>query len=99
MTSSTRTRPALPRCGTRSNRGTRILEPAGRRTLDSAVDRPLARRVPFRDEIAEVDSALGCCTLFPRAVAERIGGGGPPLTPAGGGGGEIGAARGRPGGN
>jgi GT2 family glycosyltransferase len=63
------------------DRGTRILEPAGRRTIDSAVDRPLARRVPFRDEIAEVDSALGCCTLFPRALAERIGGLDPAYTP------------------
>jgi GT2 family glycosyltransferase len=63
------------------DRGTRILEPVGRRTLDSAVERPLERRATGGDEIAEVDAALGCCTLFSRAIAERIGGLDPVYTP------------------
>jgi GT2 family glycosyltransferase len=56
------------------DRGTRILERRGRRTLDSAVDRPLERHVRDLAEVAEVDTALGCCTLFPREVAQRVGG-------------------------
>jgi GT2 family glycosyltransferase len=56
------------------DRGTRILEPRGRRTVDSAVDRPLERQAREIDEVAEVDAALGCCTLFRREVAERVGG-------------------------
>jgi GT2 family glycosyltransferase len=56
------------------DRGTTIAEPAGRRTLDIAVERPLASDAPGGDAIAEVDGAIGCCTMFSRALAERIGG-------------------------
>ena len=56
------------------DRGTRILEPRGRRTVDSAVDRPLERQAREIDEVTEVDAALGCCTLFRREVAQRVGG-------------------------
>ena len=63
------------------DRGTKILEPAGRRTLDSAVVRPKEDKARGGDEIAEVDAALGCCTLFSREIAERIGGLDPVYTP------------------
>jgi GT2 family glycosyltransferase len=56
------------------DRGARLLEPVGGRTLDSTVERPFERDAAGGDEIAEVDAALGCCTLFSRATAERIGG-------------------------
>ncbi|MDX6667474.1 MAG: hypothetical protein QOK04_854 [Solirubrobacteraceae bacterium] len=56
------------------DRGTRILERRGRRTLDTAVDRPLERHAQNLDQVAEVDAALGCCTLFRREVARRVGG-------------------------
>jgi glycosyltransferase involved in cell wall biosynthesis len=56
------------------DRGTRITEPVGRRTLDIAVERPDEADAEGGDEIAEVDGAIGCCTMFTRELAERIGG-------------------------
>ena len=56
------------------DRGTRITEPAGRRTLDINVDRPNEWDTEGGDEIAEIDGAIGCCTMFSRELAERIGG-------------------------
>ena len=56
------------------DRGTRITEPVGRRTLDIAVERPLASPSDDGNEVAEIDGAIGCCTMFSRALAERIGG-------------------------
>jgi hypothetical protein len=56
------------------DRGTRILERRGRRTVDSAVDRPLERRARGLHEVAEIDAALGCCTMFRREVVRRVGG-------------------------
>jgi glycosyltransferase involved in cell wall biosynthesis len=56
------------------DRGTRLAEPVGRRTLDIAVERPLAGDGDGGDEIAEIDGAIGCCTMFSRELAERIGG-------------------------
>ena len=56
------------------DRGTRPSEPIGGRTLDIAVERPLASEAPGGDAIAEVDGAIGCCTMFSRELAERIGG-------------------------
>jgi GT2 family glycosyltransferase len=55
------------------DRGTVVLE-RRERTLDSLVHRPQLADVAFRDRAAEVDSALGCCTLFTRETAEAIGG-------------------------
>ena len=51
--------------------GTHVLEEPGRRTFDSCVDRPLAAEVP--GAIAEVDTALGCCTMFSTDLAREIG--------------------------
>jgi glycosyltransferase involved in cell wall biosynthesis len=56
------------------DRGTRPTEPVGRRTLDINVERPLAADGDGGDEIAEIDGAIGCCTMFSRELAERIGG-------------------------
>jgi GT2 family glycosyltransferase len=56
------------------DRGTQITEPAGRRTLDINVERPLEADAEGGDRIAEVDGAIGCCTMFSRELAERIGG-------------------------
>jgi glycosyltransferase involved in cell wall biosynthesis len=56
------------------DRGTRITEPVGRRTLDIKVERPLAADSEGGDEIAEIDGAIGCCTMFSRELAEAIGG-------------------------
>jgi glycosyltransferase involved in cell wall biosynthesis len=56
------------------DRGTTLTEPVGRRTLDIAVERPLATDTDDGHEIAEIDGAIGCCTMFSRELAERIGG-------------------------
>ena len=56
------------------DRGTRLTEPVGRRTLDINVERPLAVEGDQGGEIAEVDAAIGCCTMFARELATEIGG-------------------------
>jgi GT2 family glycosyltransferase len=56
------------------DRGTRITEPVGQRTLDINVERPLATDSEGGNEIAEIDGAIGCCTMFSRELAEAIGG-------------------------
>lgn len=56
------------------DRGTTITEPVGSRTLDIAVQRPLASPADEGNRIAEIDGAIGCCTMFSRELAERIGG-------------------------
>jgi hypothetical protein len=56
------------------DRGTRLTEPVGRRTLDINVERPLAVAGDEGGQIAEVDAAIGCCTLFSRELAKEIGG-------------------------
>ena len=56
------------------DRGTRITEPIGRRTLDINVERPLESDAAGIDEPAEVDAVIGCLQLFSRELAERIGG-------------------------
>jgi GT2 family glycosyltransferase len=56
------------------DRGTTLTEPVGRRTLDINVERPLARPGDGGGELAEVDGAIGCCTMFSRELADRIGG-------------------------
>jgi GT2 family glycosyltransferase len=56
------------------DRCTHILERRGRRTLDSAVERPLESKARGGEVLTEVDTALGCCTSFTREVADRVGG-------------------------
>lgn len=56
------------------DRGTRLTEPVGRRTLDIAVERPLATPDDEGNRVAEIDGAIGCCTMFSRDLADRIGG-------------------------
>ena len=56
------------------DRGTRLTEPVGERTLDIAVERPLATRDDEGNRVAEIDGAIGCCTMFSRELAQRIGG-------------------------
>jgi GT2 family glycosyltransferase len=56
------------------DRGTRISEPAGQRTLDIAVERPLERDAEGGDRIAEVDGVIGCLAMFSRELADEIGG-------------------------
>ncbi len=63
------------------DRGTRIAEPAGRRTLHSRVHRPRAEGCPEAREVAEVDATVGCCMLYPRALAQEIGGYDPGFSP------------------
>ncbi|GAC1523377.1 MAG: hypothetical protein NVS2B6_09130 [Thermoleophilaceae bacterium] len=56
------------------DRGTRIREPIGRRTMHNNADRahssPTDRRLPP----AEVDASIGCCMLFSRDLADELGG-------------------------
>jgi GT2 family glycosyltransferase len=56
------------------DRGTHILEPVGRRTEHSRVRRPRAGEAPEGRALAEVDTTLGCCMLYRRALAEELGG-------------------------
>jgi len=53
------------------NRGEAIAEQIGARTLDCNITR--VRNTKQFDHISEVDTALGCCTLFTRDIADRIG--------------------------
>ena len=63
------------------DRGSLPAEPAGRRTLDSNVHRYAVDECPVPLEIAEVDSALGCCTMFSTSLADDIGGLDPRFSP------------------
>jgi len=56
------------------DRGARITEPAGHRTLHQNVDRPPYEVAPYGDRIAEVDSGIGCCMMYRRADALAVGG-------------------------
>jgi glycosyltransferase involved in cell wall biosynthesis len=56
------------------DRGTRIIEPVGRRTLHQHVERPRADRAPEGRQAAEVDAGIGCCMMFRRADALAVGG-------------------------
>ena len=55
-------------------RGTRVVEPVGRRTVNGELARPLERDSTEGDEPAEVDAALGCWTMFPTELARELGG-------------------------
>jgi GT2 family glycosyltransferase len=65
------------------SRGTVIREPVGARTLDIAVDYPLAEDAEGGDEPAEVDGVIGCCMMFDRELWEAVGGFDPRYAPAG----------------
>ena len=54
--------------------GTTIVEPVGRRTLNSRVRRPRESELPPPGRPAEVDASIGCCMLYPRALWEDSGG-------------------------
>lgn len=54
------------------DRGAKISEKIMERTLDSKVMR--LRDSNQFNQLSEIDTALGCCTLFPRDLADRIGG-------------------------
>jgi glycosyltransferase involved in cell wall biosynthesis len=56
------------------DRGTRIAEPVGRRTLHRHVKRYKERRVPYGPDPVEVDSGIGCCMMYRRADALAVGG-------------------------
>ena len=56
------------------DRGTRITEPVGERTLDLHVERPLDADSEAGRAVAEVDSAGGCIMMFRRGLADELGG-------------------------
>jgi GT2 family glycosyltransferase len=56
------------------DRGTRPAEPPGRRTLHSRVTRPTEGESELEPRVAEVDSGIGCCMMYRRAVALAVGG-------------------------
>ena len=56
------------------DRGTKIIEPVGRRTLHQNVKRFKETHVPYGSEPVEVDSGIGCCMAYRRADALEVGG-------------------------
>jgi GT2 family glycosyltransferase len=56
------------------DRGTRITEPVGRRTMHGNVDRPREDEARLDDGPVEVDGAIGCLQLFSTELAHAIGG-------------------------
>ncbi len=63
------------------DRGTRITEPIGRRTLHSRVDRPLDGHSDLGRRVAEVDAGIGCCMMYRRSDALEAGGYDPGFSP------------------
>jgi len=63
------------------DRGTRITEPLGRRTLHSRVDRPRDGESELGRRVAEVDAGMGCCMMYRRAEALAAGGYDPGFSP------------------
>ena len=63
------------------DRGTRVTEPAGRRTLDGELERPTEDESEGGDGVAEVDAALGCWTMFSTDLARELGGWDPGYAP------------------
>lgn len=61
------------------DRGTRITEPVGRRTLHSRVARPHESELGRR--VAEVDAGMGCCMMYRRQDALGAGGYDPGFSP------------------
>jgi len=57
------------------DRGSRISEPAGARLLHTRVDRGRPADLPdLVNRSAEVDASIGACMLYPRALADELGG-------------------------
>jgi GT2 family glycosyltransferase len=57
------------------DRGSRIVEPAGARQLHTRVERARPADVPdLIGSPAEVDASIGACMLYPRALADELGG-------------------------
>ena len=56
------------------DRGTRVTERAGRRTLHDHVERLAPDAAPGGERIAEVDAGMGCCMLYRREDALAVGG-------------------------
>ena len=56
------------------DRGTRIAEATGARTLHSIVERPLESDARHLERYAEVDAAIGCCMMYSKELAREIGG-------------------------
>jgi GT2 family glycosyltransferase len=56
------------------DRGTEILEPAGRRTYHQRVLRPKEDECGACQRIAEIDGGMGCCMMYRRDVALEVGG-------------------------
>jgi GT2 family glycosyltransferase len=55
------------------DRPSSITEPAGRRTAHTNVSQVLAKKT-IGDPPQEVDASIGCCMMFPRALADEVGG-------------------------
>ena len=56
------------------DRGTRITEAVGSRTMHGNVERPAEEAVPVEPTPVEVDGAIGCLQLFSTELAHDIGG-------------------------
>ena len=63
------------------DRGSRIAEPVGRRTLHSRVERPFDGDSELGRHTAEVDAGLGCCMMYRRSDALDAGGYDPAFSP------------------
>ena len=63
------------------DRGTRLVEPPGQRTITTDTDHPLEKDSAEVGVAAEVDSVLGCWTMFPTELAREIGGWDPAYNP------------------
>ncbi len=56
------------------DRGTRVLEPIGRRTYHQRVERFPEMHAPGGSAVAEVDAGIGCCLMYRKADALEVGG-------------------------
>ncbi|MGI8622400.1 MAG: glycosyltransferase [Solirubrobacteraceae bacterium] len=56
------------------DRGTRVLEPVGRRTYHQRVERFPEMHAAGGDRVAEVDAGIGCCLMYRKADALAAGG-------------------------
>ncbi len=63
------------------DRGTRVLEPAGRRRGHWRVERQPQAEYALAEQIAEVDAGIGCCLMYRRELAREVGGYDPGFAP------------------
>jgi GT2 family glycosyltransferase len=56
------------------DRGARLVEPIGRRTVAGELEHPMEGAAPTDASPTEVDAALGCWTMFPADLARELGG-------------------------